>query len=582
MKKKFLCLIMVLMFILGSIPCLNGLALPSDPFTLSAIPGNNARDIVIPNKDGSHTASIDFVLNAVPAQGFGADIVLESLINTSSGETIPLNKSLPAGGKQYTYSLKNYSLRAIDAGKTVVFELKWIDSSGNSGTVPCEISIKAAAPAVSITVDVDKTSVIPGGAVVLKYQVINTGNVPLSYVTILDEQITKLLGKSYIYSNTRSNETLKVGDSIQESILIEIDETIVSKPVVTYAYIESGETKGKETTITVNEVVPELTLTCDNYSVAAKGDRHKFNYTIKNTSQELDLTNIYVYDGDTANATVVYGPFTLAAGQTYSGTYEIPISTSGFYKFKVAYSYNGADEVKEVSAKTEKALKLPNDVSFSIQAISPETITEAGDVTFTLLIENGTSSMLQNIVITEENKLMSPVNVDVIIPPAANGTNGKLEKDVTVNIKESGTKLRFILTYKMDGETSTLRASYDVTFNSELTPPTATAIETEAPPIGNTEKGIPTFVWILIGILVLILIATGIVLLILFKNRAAAKTETKSIYRKVNDDVFDADEEFDADSDEYSGDYPEEYDDDAYSDNSYEENEDVKIYTKKK
>lgn len=329
----------------------------------------------------------------------------------------------------------------------------------------------------------------------------------MSYVTILDDQITKLLGKSYIYSNTRSNESLAVGHSIEESILIELDQTIVSKPVVTYAYIESGKTEGTETTITVDEVVPELTLTCDNYSVAAKGDKHKFNYTIKNPSQELDLTNVYVYDGDTANAAVVYGPFTLAAGQSYSGSYEIPVSTSGFYKFKVTYSYSGADETKEVSAKTEKALKLPNDVSFTIDSISPEVITEAGDVTFTLLIENGTASMLQNITITEENKLMDPVNIDVIIPAASNGTNSKFTQDVTVNIKESGTKLRFVLTYKMDGETSTLKTSYDVMFNDILTPPTATIPATEAPIQEN--KGIPAFVWILIGILVLILIATG-------------------------------------------------------------------------
>lgn len=180
----------------------------------------------------------------------------------------------------------------------------------------------------------------------------------MSYVTILDDQITKLLGKSYIYSNTRSNESLAVGHSIEESILIELDQTIVSKPVVTYAYIESGKTEGTETTITVDEVVPELTLTCDNYSVAAKGDKHKFNYTIKNPSQELDLTNVYVYDGDTANAAVVYGPFTLAAGQSYSGSYEIPVSTSGFYKFKVTYSYSGADETKEVSAKTAKSIEI--------------------------------------------------------------------------------------------------------------------------------------------------------------------------------------------------------------------------------
>ena len=570
MKKKFLCIIMILMLAIGCLPCLNILA-QNDPFYLTATPGDSVSEIIIPNKDGSYTASVDFILTSKSATGFGEKITLVSLTNTSSGKTTELNIPLESSLRSWTYSLKNHQFRAIDAGKTIVFELNWQDASGTDRKSSCEISIKAAAPAVSIHVDIDKTSVIPGGAVQLKYQVINTGNVPLSYVTILDDQITKLLGKSYIYSNTRSNESLAVGHSIEESILIELDQTIVSKPVVTYAYIESGKTEGTETTITVDEVVPELTLTCDNYSVAAKGDKHKFNYTIKNPSQELDLTNVYVYDGDTANAAVVYGPFTLAAGQSYSGSYEIPVSTSGFYKFKVTYSYSGADETKEVSAKTEKALKLPNDVSFTIDSISPEVITEAGDVTFTLLIENGTASMLQNITI------MDPVNIDVIIPAASNGTNSKFTQDVTVNIKESGTKLRFVLTYKMDGETSTLKTSYDVMFNDILTPPTATIPATEEPIQEN--KGIPAFVWILIGILVLILIATGIVLLILFKNRAAAKNN-KSIYRKVDDDIFD-----EPSDDEQS--FPEDnsYDNedfDNYDDSPYDDGDDVKIYKKKK
>ena len=576
MKKKFLCIIMILMLAIGCLPFFN-VSAQNDPFYLTATPGDSVSEIIIPNKDGSYTASVDFILTSKSATGFGEKITLVSLTNTSSGKTTELDISLDSSLSRWTYSLKNHPFRAIDAGKTIVFELNWRDSSGADRKSSCEISIKAASPAVSITVDIDKTSVIPGGAVRLKYEVINTGNVPLSYVTILDDQIAKLLGKSYIYSNTRSNESLAVGHSIEESILIELDQTIVSKPVVTYAYIESGKTEWKETTITVEEVVPELTLTCDNYSVAAKGDKHKFNYTIKNPSQELDLTNLYVYDSDTANASVVYGPFTLAAGQSYSGSYEIPVSSSGFYKFKVTYSYSGADDTKEISAKTEKALKLPNDVSFTIDSISPETITEAGDVTFTLLIENGTASMLQNITITEENKLMDPVNIDVIIPAASNGTQSKFTQDVTVNIKESGTKLRFVLTYKMDGETSTLKTSYDVVFNDILTPPTATIAATE-PPI-EENKGLPTFVWILIGILVLILIATGIVLLILFKNRAAAKNN-KSIYRKVNDDIFDESSEEDGNfSDEEAYD-KENFD--AYDDSPYDDGDDVKIYTKKK
>mgnify|MGYP001029896619 CR=1 FL=1 len=576
MKKKLLCLIMLLMFIIGSIPYSHISAL-NDPFYLAATPGDNVSEIIIPKKDGSCTASVDFILTSKSATGFGEKITLVSLTNTSSGTTTNLGIQLNANDRKWSYSLENHPFRSIDAGKTIVFELDWIDSSGTDRKTSCEINIKAAAPAVSIYVDVDKTSVIPGGAVVIKYEVINTGNVPLSYVTILDEEITEILGKSYIYSNTRSNETLAVGGSIQESVLIELDQTVVSKPIVTYAYIESGQTEGKETTITVNEVVPELTLTCDNYSVSEKGEKHKFNYTIKNTSEEIDLTNIYVYDSDASNASVVYGPFTLAAGQSYSGSYEIPIMTSGFYKFKVIYSYNGSDEPKEISAKTEKAIKLPNDVSFTIESISPEVITEAGDVTFTLLIENGTASMLQNITITEENKLMDPVNIDVIIPAASNGTNGKLTKDVTVNIKESGTKLRFVLTYKIDGETSTLKTSYDIVFNDILTPPTATVAATEAPP--TESKGIPTFVWILIGILVLILIATGIVLLILFKNRAAAKKNTKSIYRKINDDSFDENADF---SETDSSEEYEDMNDTDYDDDSYYDDDNVKIYTKKK
>lgn len=71
----------------------------------------------------------------------------------------------------------------------------------------------------------------------------------------------------------------------------------------------------------------------------------------------------------------------------------------------------------------------------------------------------------------------------------------------------------------------------------------------------------------------------GIVLLILFKNRAAAKNN-KSIYRKVDDDIFD-----EPSDDEQS--FPEDnsYDNedfDNYDDSPYDDGDDVKIYKKKK
>lgn len=102
MKKKFLCIIMILMLAIGCLPCLNILA-QNDPFYLTATPGDSVSEIIIPNKDGSYTASVDFILTSKSATGFGEKITLVSLTNTSSGKTTELNIPLESSLRSWTY-----------------------------------------------------------------------------------------------------------------------------------------------------------------------------------------------------------------------------------------------------------------------------------------------------------------------------------------------------------------------------------------------------------------------------------------------------------------------------------------------
>ena len=578
MKRKLLCIFLALTMILALLP-VTALAEPDqeptgDPliFVVASATGN---DIILGGENG-YTAPLVFSVEAANSTeenpGFGQEITLVKIENTSTKQVFDLaDIHLSAEDTSYLVpaALTNaVKFREIDAGKQVVFTLTWKDAEDKQHTTDTVLSLMAATPSVEIRVTPDQLSVVPGTVVSIVYEVVNTGNVPLQYLTIADSEICSLINRPYVYTATLSTDVLNPGETKAETVMVELDASIHLQPEVSFAYNSKAYSQaGPAADIAVTEVLPTLTLSCDNYSVAEQGALHTFKYTINNTSP-VQLFNIYVFDSDGADAVMVAGPLTLDPGQSYSGTYELAVNTKGFYKFKVLYSYDGASQPQELFAKTDKELKLPNDVSLTIQSITPDTITAPGEVTFALQLENGTLSNLKNIVITEENGLMVPRNLNIIIPAAAGGISSKYPLTVTVDVPATGTNVNFILSYSIDGETATTQAAYTVNFSpvNPTAAPEATAtpsLATEEPTDPVEEERSSLLIWILVGVLILIVIAILIILLLPQKNDPEPITHVRR--KMVNEALFDAAEE----------DAPEEADVPAEDDT---DTEGVKIY----
>ncbi len=544
--KKLLCIILS---VIAAISCMSFTAAAENvPFTFSASPESGKTDIVLPDNNNSYKATVAFSL--VPKERtFGTDITIKAIKLVDGNKKTDVSSVLSASEKHISAS-DRAATRSIDvqfnssqAGKIIVFELDWADSNGDRDPVVCQIETKSASPKVTIKVEPSKTSLTPGSELEIKYEVFNTGNVPLRYLAVSDKEVTALTKSDYVYFDRLSTSFFEVGASIEKTIKINPTKDVKISPIVSYSFNgKNYETIGEVTTVSVGDVIPELILSCDNYAVSTKGAMQKFNYTITNKHSELALNDVIVYDADTDNANVVYGPFSLEAGQSFSGSYQLPIEKSGFYKFKVKYRYADSNETKEVSVKTQKAIKLPNDVALKISSITPQTINQGDDVTFTLTVENGTSSMLQDLIISEENGLIDPVSLNIIIPAATETAPAKVNKDITLKATENATKLKFILTYKIDGEIATTKVSYDIVFGGTLNVPT----DSPAPEAPKKSGIASVWIWVLVCVLVLLIIAAVIVILIILKNKRGGDTTPTSVKRKISDDdVFENDEDYD-------------------------------------
>ncbi len=568
--KKIVLYLLVIALSAAVLP-FNTLAAHDAPFTLTVTSTDGADVIIGPKND---SGKLSFRL--APTNGvFGESFTLDKIVNKSSNEQIELNSSVSSSWTSCYIGSYTMHFNELDAGMTVEFELYWTDSKGVQKTETAEFKLSKPEPKAEVKTDLDGLIAVPGATVTVNYEVTNVGNVPIDHIYVSDDIICGLIGKSYIYATERSSDVLKVGESIVQSVSFVIDGTITSAPVVVYAYNnKTYEAKGDVCEISVNEVVPEISLYCDNYSLSEKNAEQTFFYTIHNTSA-VTLTNVRVYDSDGSNAHLVCDPFELPAGEIYENSYTLNITKSGFYKFKVVYSYEGADGDKEISAKTDKSIRLPNEVYLKISEISPESISEAGDVIFTLTIENGTTSELKDINITEASNLADPLNVNVIIPAATQTKKAEYSCDMTTRIPSSGTKVKFVLSYKIDNELYTTYTSYDVRFDSPLVTPTP--FEEQQEPEGNTNG---LLLWILIGVLLLLLIAALIVILVILKKKSSFIESEPVVKRRVSSGF---DDDYGYDGDDIPDDGMDDMTDEIIPEESIDDIDDdgVRIYKKK-
>ena len=505
--------------------------------------------------------------------GFSENFTLEKIVNDSTKYPYNLSSTSISVGDD-TWSLtKQVTFSSDDIGKSVAFWLYWTDFAGTERIEKTSINVVAPKPELSIEAVVDSPSAAPGTLVQIKYVIKNTGNVPVKNILIKDEAVSDINGPDTF----SSDDYLSVNGTIIKFVSVVLDGEINLSPVVTFSYNNKDyENEGEAVKIFSQDIMPAVSLTCDSYVAAQKGADHTFNYQITNTSS-VKLTNIRVYNSDSSNAELIEEIPELEVSQSASGSYTVPVEKSGFYKFKIVYTYEGADGDKEISAKTDKSIKLPNEVFLQISKVEPQVITEPGKVKFTLLVENSTNYELRNLAITEESNLIDKISFNnIVVPAMKNGEPGTYSTTVEVDIYNDQTTVLFNLSYEVNGEHSTINANYVVNFiNASPTPTVA-----PTPNTINSDKDNSGLLIIILAILFLLIVLALIIVLVILKNKnnPTPSGAKKRVYADEYDDEFD--EEFE-ETEFYIEDTSEEIIETDISLDDDIDDEGVKIYKKK-
>lgn len=571
MKKSLLTIFSLLFTLILSVnvcfaePSQTPSAVPPMVFSVNSQKGNQ---VVYDNSSATVTFTVSGRNN-----GFSENFTLEKIVNKSTEYPYNLNSTAIAVGDDAWSYTTQVSFSSTDIGKSVEFWLYWKDFAGTDRIEKASINVVAPKPELSIEAVVDSPSAAPGTLVQIKYVIKNTGNVPVKNILIKDKAVTDING----LDTFTTDDYLSVNGTIIKFVSVVLDGELNLSPIATFTYDgKPYENEGEGVKIFSQDIMPAVSLTCDSYIATQKGADHTFNYQITNTST-VKITNIRVYKSDADNAELIEEIPELAVSQSVSGSYTAPVEKSGFYKFKIVYTYEGADGDKEISAKTDKSIKLPNEVFLQVSKVEPLEITEPGKVKFTLLIENSTNYELRDLSITEESNLIDKINLsNIVVPAMKNGEPGTYSTTVEVDIYNDETTVLFNLSYTLNGEHTTINTNYVVNFAKAS--PTPTVTQTPAPQ--NNDKDNSGLLIIILVILFLLIILALIVVLVILKNKNNPKPKNSKKRVYSDDDYEEFDEEFD-ETEFFIEDTSEEIIDTDISLDDDLDDEGVKIYKKK-
>jgi hypothetical protein len=536
-------------------------------FTVTSTKGSN-QVVLLTDKYGDTSAEITFNVMS-KKEKFEEDFTITTIKNLSTNSTYTIDKALTTGDSKWS-TTREISIPSDKIGQSVSFEIYYFKNSAPTDERKTSASIYVVAPQPKLTVEatIITEDIIPASTVQLKYEVKNIGNVPVSNILIADETITSITENENNAENedtdldteddTLENEDtvkkeiftedpyLSVGGTITKDISVKLDGKLTLKPTVTYVY--NGKTyteEGNPVEVSSEEVEPSVSLTCNSYIVSEKGANHPFTYTIKNTTK-VPILNLRIYKSDSENAELVEEIEILEVDQEITGIYEASVEKSGIYKFKIVYTYDGADGDISKTYKTDKSLKLPNEVSVEIIKTTPENLKEPGEVTFTLLIENSTANEIRDITISEDAGLFSKISLDsIVVSGLKNGTAGSYTYNVKVNIPKDRTTVLFSVKYSINGEYSTINLPYEVHFirvtdqlNESPTPTQTTSNNN-----GNDKNPL----LIIIACIFMLIVLALIVVLIILKNKKSVSAGTPSTVRRKVGVGFNYDDDYDYD-----------------------------------
>lgn len=395
--------------------------------------------------------------------------------------------TLAAGASKSWSGTWQVTQSQLEEGK-VTFQLRYsiLDDDGstvNKGkNFSRVITYAGAVSSVEINRTITPTTARKGQEVSVTYDVVNTGNVDITDVSIKEN--------SGISSKVGTIDAVAPGQKGSYTFTVKMgSKNLTSQATITYKAGGKTETVKKEAaTIKHGEVKLTATLTADKKGGNA-GDTVKLTLKLKNTGS-VDYQNVKVTDpllGD------VFTGQTVEAGKTVTLEKEITISQTANYQFTVAGQDTSGGSVETATGRIGVTMVDPSQaVSLTVEASADrDTIYELpGTVKFNVKVTN-------NGAVEAKDVTVSASGVQVYtFPSILAGETREFTRDVSVSMAGQ---------YRFDASVKNQLEETDV-YQSNMVPiayaqptpePTEAPIITPPAPVHEdipTDDGLPGYV----------------------------------------------------------------------------------------
>lgn len=505
MKQRLIvCLtvIMTVLFVLAGTACANttdnyNIAIEISPDTL-AEPKEVAVSIKVTNvgeTDMPGPVTL-YYSNGKQVEEFGSPTLTAGSSKSWSGTWAVTQEQLESG--RVTFKLK-YSIYN-DAGDLV-------NKTVNFGR---EIQYTGVVSSVEINRTITPTTARKGQEVSVTYDVINTGNVDVTDVTI----------KEKISSKSGKIDSVPAGEKASYTFTATMGtKDLTSQGTITYKSGGKTQTEKKEAaTIKYGEVKLTASLSADKKG-GATGDSVKLTLKLKNSGtvdfQDLTVTDPLLGEVFTGQAVV--------AGQTVTLEKDVPISETADYQFTIKGTDTAGNAVETATERVSVTAIDPSQVvMLTVEATAdPEVVyVLPGTVKFHVKVTNVSAIDVEDVTVSASGVTL------YTFPSILAGETREFTRDVQVSMAG---QFRFDAKVKNKlNETETFESNIiPIAYELPTAEPTEAPLATPAKPVYEdlpTSDGLPEYVstmqnvlnvlykvFLVAGIACLALLAVGVV-----------------------------------------------------------------------
>ena len=425
--------------------------------------------------------------------------------------------TLTAGqSKSYSYTWQ-VTQSHLDSGK-LVFPVKYkmyndagelINKTKNMTVL---FTYTGAVASVEINRTIAPTTAGRGQKVSITYDVVNSGNIDITDVTIKEN--------SSISSKTGAIDAIAAGEKASYTFTVTMGtKDLTSQPTITYKANGKTQTEKKEAaTIKYGEVNLQGTLSADKKG-GLVGDAATITLSLKNTGK-VDYTNVTVTDPVLGE---LFAGQTVKAGETLKLEKTISIAATQDYQFTIKAQDAEGNAIETASDRlTLTAIDPSQKISVNVQIAADNTIVHElpGKVRFTVTVTNLSAIDLSDVTVYAVDTAL--YNFETL--PA--GATKTFVRDVAISMAGQ---------YQFEARVENQLNEIDK-FPSNILPinyamptaaPTEAVIATPVPPVyatnpvvddlpeyyGTLETGLGYFKWVLAGLagVCLVLFAIGAV-----------------------------------------------------------------------